>query len=104
MNAKMSDKRHNNKKNCFMDTTIKEARKRNGHTLKWSELKPKQANNFNRPNRHKGTRICTMPLIMLVIAVHNFKLILNDTLAPTHTRSYIYLCLTINGHMQNMEA
>jgi hypothetical protein len=35
----MSDKRHNNKKNCFKDTTIKETRKGNSHTLRCSELK-----------------------------------------------------------------
>ena len=51
----MSDKRHNNKKNCFKDATLKDARKRNIHTLRCSELKPKVANNFNRPNRHKET-------------------------------------------------
>jgi len=43
-----------------------------------------------------------MPLLMLVIAGDNFKIILKDTLTPTYTQSYVYLYLTINGHMQNM--
>ena len=41
---------------------------------------------------------------MFVTAVDNFKLIFKDDLTPTYTQSYVYLCLTINGNMQNMAA
>jgi hypothetical protein len=57
----MSDKRYNNKKNCFTDTTIKDARKIKSDTLRCSELKPKEANNFNRTNRHKETEFLQFP-------------------------------------------
>jgi hypothetical protein len=57
----MSDKRHNNKKNCFKDTTIKETRKGNSHILRCSELKLKEANNFNRPNLHEETEFFPFP-------------------------------------------